>query len=77
MKATILTLTALLCAAVARAADPLPSQIEDLYKTDLALDAITLADGRSAIYVRQRADAGTRTTRQSLWRASEFVVLMR
>ncbi len=48
-----------------------PPQIEDLYKTDVALDAITPADGRSAIYVRQRADAQSRSTRQSLWRVDD------
>ena len=51
MKHTVTLLTALLFIAVARAAD-LPPQIEDLYLTDAPTDAITLEDGRSAIYVR-------------------------
>jgi dipeptidyl aminopeptidase/acylaminoacyl peptidase len=70
MKSTSLVFASLLFAVVSRAADSAP-EIADLYKADLALDAITLADGRSAIYVRQRADAGTRTTRQSLWRVDD------
>ncbi|MDB6117245.1 MAG: hypothetical protein JWO08_1026 [Verrucomicrobiaceae bacterium] len=49
---------------------PLP-QIEDLYKTDVSLDAITLRDGRTAIYCRQRADAQTRSLKQSLWRVDD------
>lgn len=53
-----------------RAADP-PPQIEDLYKTDVALDAITLADGRSAVYVRHRADERARTVKQSLWAVND------
>lgn len=66
MNAKLLAISILSCAAAIHATDP-PPQIEDLYKTDVALDAITLADGRSAIYVRQRADADTRTLKQSLW----------
>jgi len=66
MKANLLRLIVPLCAAVIRAADP-PPQIEDLYRTDVALDAITLADGHSAVYVRHRADERTRTLKQSLW----------
>ncbi len=53
------------------AADLLPLQIADLYKTDVVANAITLADGRSAIYCRQRADAETRAIRQSLWRVDD------
>ena len=49
---------------------PLP-QIEDLYKTDAAVDAITLKDGKSAIYVRLRVDPQTRAFKQSLWRVDE------
>jgi dipeptidyl aminopeptidase/acylaminoacyl peptidase len=50
------------------AAEPPPPQIEDLYCTDAPTTVITLADGRTAIYVRLWTDAATRTTRQSLWR---------
>ncbi len=46
----------------------LPPQIDDLYHTDVAVDAITLADGESAIYVRQQADPNTRTLTRSLWK---------
>src|SRR5258708_3973553 len=46
-------------------------EIADLYKTDAVVDPITLADGRSAIYCRQRADPATRTIRQSLWRVDD------
>ncbi len=49
-------------------ADDLPPQLGDLYKTDVALDAVTLADSRSAIYVRQTVDMATRNPKQSLWR---------
>ncbi|MDB6074017.1 MAG: family peptidase, partial [Verrucomicrobiaceae bacterium] len=53
------------------AQDGPPPQIEDLYKTDASLDAITLRDGRTAIYCRQRADAQTRSLKQSLWRVDD------
>ncbi|MBL8829496.1 MAG: S9 family peptidase [Planctomycetaceae bacterium] len=53
------------------AKEPSPPQIEDLYATDIAADAITLADGRSAIYCRMRADAASRRVRQSLWRVDD------
>lgn len=53
------------------ATEPTLPQIEDLYATDAVADAITLADGRSAIYCRVRADAETRTVRQSLWRVDD------
>ena len=46
----------------------LPPQIEDLYHTDVAVSAITIRDGKSVIYVRQRVDPQTRTVKQSLWR---------
>lgn len=46
-------------------------QIEDLYRTDTATDAIPLKDGRSVIYCRVRADPGTRSMRQSLWRVDD------
>lgn len=59
-----------LLVAQAVAEPPLP-QIEDLYRTDVAADAITLADGRSAIYCRMRADEKSRTMRQSLWRVDD------
>lgn len=51
---------------------PLP-QIEDLYKTDVAVEQVTLPDGRTTFYIRQRADPQTRTIRQSLWRVDEGV----
>lgn len=59
-----------LSAAVSFAVDPLP-QIEDLYKTDIALEVTPLIGGTSAIYVRQRVDQKTRTLKQSLWRVDE------
>ncbi len=49
---------------------PLP-QIEDLYKTDTAVSPLTLANGRGAIYVRQRVDQEKRVLKQSLWRMDE------
>ncbi len=51
--------------------DLLPPQLEDLYRTDTVVDAITLADGVSTIYARQRVDQKTRAIRQSLWRVDE------
>ncbi len=39
---------------------PIPPQIEDLYRADAAVGAITLDDGQSAIYMRQRVDQDTR-----------------
>lgn len=62
-----------LLAAVASALhanDPVP-EINDIFKTDAAMDAITLADGRSAIYVRQRIDPQTHAMRQSLWKVDD------
>ena len=53
------------------AAEPPLPQIEDMYKVDAPTEAITLADGRSAIYCRLWADATTRTMRQSLWRVDD------
>ncbi len=47
---------------------PIPPQIEDLYRADTAVGAITLDDGQSAIYVRQRVDQDTRSWKRSLWR---------
>ena len=76
----ILTTALMLAAASAVRADdvrktpnatPRPPQIEDLYRTDSAADAITLADGRTAIYCRVRSDAATRTMRQSLWQVDD------
>lgn len=49
------------------AAELQPPQLEDLYKTDVAVDPITLANGRLVIYVRQRVDPETRSLKQSLW----------
>jgi hypothetical protein len=43
---------------------PLP-QIEDLYKTDVALEQVTLPDERTTFYIRQRADPQSRTIKQS------------
>ncbi len=50
------------------AEDLLPPQIEDLYRADVALEAVTLADGKSAFYIRQRVDEETRRPKQSLWK---------
>jgi dipeptidyl aminopeptidase/acylaminoacyl peptidase len=66
----------LLCAlllgvAVTHAAESEPLKIEDIYTTDTVSDPITLADGRTAIYCRVRADASTRTMQQSLWRVDD------
>lgn len=47
---------------------PISPQIEDLYRADAAVGAITLDDGQSAIYVRQRVDQDTRSWKRSLWR---------
>lgn len=66
MKPTLLI--ALLGWSTAFAEDPLPPQIADLYKTDVALDAVTLSDGKSAFYIRQRVDPETRSYKQSLWK---------
>ncbi len=55
-------------AAVLHADELLPPQISDLYKTDLALDVVTLADGKSAFYIRHRFDEKTRKVKQSLWK---------
>lgn len=55
------------CAAVFAEELP-PPQIDDLYKTDVALDAVTLSDGKSAFYIRQRVDQATRSLKQSLWK---------
>src|SRR6187397_1248302 len=54
----------------ALSAEPPPPQLADLYKTDIALDAITLEDGKSAFYIRQRVDQTTRTLKQSLWKVN-------
>ena len=48
--------------------EPIPPQLDDLYRTDVAVGAITLEDGQTAIYVRQRVDPETRSVKQSLWR---------
>ena len=47
---------------------PIPPQIKDLYRADAAVGAITLDDGQSAIYVRQRVDQDMRSWKRSLWR---------
>ncbi|MFO1485260.1 MAG: S9 family peptidase [Verrucomicrobiaceae bacterium] len=57
-----------ICLGSAIAVDPPLPQIEDIYKTDVALDAITLSDGKSAFYIRQRVDQGSRSLKQSLWK---------
>jgi dipeptidyl aminopeptidase/acylaminoacyl peptidase len=59
---------ALAACSVALADDLQPPQISDLYKTDVALDAITLSDGKSAFYIRQQVDQATRSLKQSLWK---------
>ena len=48
--------------------ETIPPQIEDLYLADVAVDPITLDDGQSAIYIRQRVDQTTREWKRSLWR---------
>ncbi|MFH1301716.1 MAG: S9 family peptidase [Planctomycetota bacterium] len=48
--------------------EPIPPQIADLYLTDVALEPMTLADGQSVVYVRQRVDPKTRSLTRSLWR---------
>lgn len=53
------------------AQEPPPPRIEDLYLTDTAVDPVTLADGRTAVYVRSRVDQESRTVRQSLWRVDD------
>lgn len=53
------------------AAELQPPQLGDLYQTDVAVDAITLADARTAIYVRQRVDPQTRLLKHSLWRVDD------
>lgn len=55
---------------VCAAEEPLP-QVDDMYHTDAPTDVITLADGRAAIYCRLRADAESRTMKQSLWRVDD------
>ena len=64
----LITWIVLVGGAVAFAAEPPLPQLDDLYKTDVALDAITLGDGRSAFYIRQRVDQATRTVKHSLWK---------
>lgn len=49
------------------AQEPLPIQLDDIYKTDVALDVVTLRDGKSAFYIRQRVDQSRRVTVSSLW----------
>ncbi|MBX7208135.1 MAG: S9 family peptidase [Verrucomicrobiaceae bacterium] len=68
---TIRFFIASFAAGVCAAADLLPPQLEDLYKTDTAADVIPLDGGKSAIYVRQRVDPKTRALKQSLWRVDE------
>lgn len=65
----------LLCASCgspfARAEPQRLLQIDDLYRLDEATNAVTLADGRSVIYCRRRADRATGAIKQSLWRADD------
>lgn len=63
----ILRLALIVFLSPALAEEPPPPQIEDIYKTDAATDVITLSDGMSAYYIRQRADQATRMLKQSLW----------
>ena len=46
-------------------------QIDDLYRLDEVANAITLSDGRGAIYCRRRADPATGAIKQSLWRVDD------
>lgn len=64
----LLAFAALLGGAPAAAQEPIPPQVEDLYRTDLALDVVTLDDGKTAFYIRQRIDPETRRPKQSLWK---------
>ena len=50
------------------AADPPPPQLGDLYLTDAVTDAVTLGDGKTAFYIRQRVDPTTRGLKASLWK---------
>lgn len=59
------------CCTASVASELLPPQIEDLYRTDAAVSPLTLDDGRSAVYVRQRVDPKTRKIKQSLWRVDD------
>lgn len=61
----------LLLVRAAFADELLPPQLSDIHKLDAAVDAITLADGRTAIYIRQRVDEQTHTMSQSLWRVAD------
>jgi dipeptidyl aminopeptidase/acylaminoacyl peptidase len=63
----ILRLALIVFLSPALAEEPPPPQIGDIYKTDAATDVITLGDGMSAYYVRQRVDQATRMLKQSLW----------
>jgi dipeptidyl aminopeptidase/acylaminoacyl peptidase len=64
-----LTLWIALAGCAAALAEELPPpQIADLYQTDAALDVVTLGDGKSAFYIRQRVDQATRSLKQSLWK---------
>lgn len=70
LSAFLVCLSGLSCGSLAFAQEALP-QIEDLYKTDVAVEPVTLRDGRTTFYIRQRADPQTRTLKQSLWRVDE------
>lgn len=67
----LIVAASLAACATSFADEPPPPQIEDLYKTDTPASVITLGDGRSAVYVRQRVDEKTRTLKQSLWRVDD------
>lgn len=49
----------------------IPPQVGDLYLTDVALEPITLDEGKSVVYVRQRVDPKTRSLKRSLWRVDQ------
>lgn len=52
---------------LAVADEPIPPQIEDLYLSDVAVDAITFNEGESVLYIRQRVDQSARDWKRSLW----------
>lgn len=50
------------------AADPPPPQLGDLYLTDAVTEPVTLGDGKTAFYIRQRVDPAARRLKSSLWK---------
>ncbi|MCZ2344483.1 MAG: hypothetical protein LC104_22215 [Bacteroidales bacterium] len=51
----------------ASAAELLPPQVEDIYKTDAPTEVLTFPDGKSAAYIRLWVDPATRSYRRALW----------